>query len=99
MRYLIFNSLAQAQGMNTAINNYMKANVDGYNGTQWAKIITNNDNTKWAIPIKETDPRQPQNAMDSITKGKLVELDDTWLSMKSWSIVGIDEPSLNFVSE
>ncbi len=98
MKYLIFNTIGQAQGMNTAINNYMKATIDGYNGIQWARIIVNNDNTKWAISVKETDPRQTQNALNNITKGKLVELDDTWFSLKADSIPNIDEPSLNFVS-
>lgn len=80
MRYLIFNSLAQAEAINTLIGNYMTANIQGYNATQWSEIVKNNDGTKFAISIQETDKRNPQNALNNATKNKLVELDDTWYS-------------------
>lgn len=80
MIYLIFDSLEEAQAMNDKIQQYMIETVKRYNATQWSKICKNNDETKFAIFIKENDPRNPQNALDDIEKSKLIELDDTWFS-------------------
>jgi len=78
MKYLIFNTLQAAQGRNNALNNQMRATIPNYNAIQWAMIVINNSNNKWAFSIKETDPRKPQNKITPPERNNLTDLDSTW---------------------
>ena len=97
MRYLIFNSLSQANLANKRINDYMTANVPGYNAVRWCRIIANNTGTKFAVSVKETDPRLPKNAFDNAVKSKLVELDSTWYHDQFDTVFNRSFPVLTYV--
>jgi shikimate 5-dehydrogenase len=94
MRYLIFNTLADAKTKNSEIHQWMIDNVEGYKATKWSNIIKNNDGTKFAIPIKETDTRKPINALSIQTRNTLSELDNTWYSENNDGI-----STLNYLKE
>ena len=73
MKFIIFNSLVLAQGLNKLINDYMINTIPGYNATKWCDILTDN-NGKFAISVKDIDPRIPSNALNNTTKNKLVNI-------------------------
>ena len=72
MSYIILNSLALAKALDKEINDYMIANVQGYNAIRWCHILTDN-NGKFAVSVKPTDPRIPSKALSQTTKLKLVD--------------------------
>lgn len=72
MTFIILNSLALANQLDKSINDYMIKNMKGYNGTQWCKILTDN-NGKYAVYIKSKDSRNPFNALTTINKTEIID--------------------------
>ncbi len=84
MRYLIFNTLPQAEAINDLIQNFMISNVENYRAERWTDIITNG--SKFAISVDESHKNNPINALDDVIKNKLTELDTSWWKTDEYGI-------------
>ena len=88
MGYLISTNKALLEALQLKIHNYMKANVIGYNADRWATVRKHPTENKYAVLIKETDPRLPYNAISKSEKLSLVdELSADWTNDSSFPTV------------
>lgn len=73
MGWLISTNKARLEALQLKVHNYMKNNIDGYNAVRWATVRKHPTENKYALLIKETDPRLPYNAITNSEKLSLVD--------------------------
>jgi len=78
IKYLLFPTVQAARGRNTSLQNQIKNRINNYNASEWSHIWVNNVGDTWAISIKDTDPRKPQDDLTPNEKNNLVNLDSDW---------------------
>lgn len=84
MPYIISLDKTILESINKKINDHMKANIRGYNATQWGKIIKHQSQNNWALEIN-IDSRNPLNRLSNNEKLQLVDnLPDGWIKQKKF---------------
>lgn len=84
MGYLISSDKTELETLQNKIHNYMKANIKDYTATRWNTIIKHPTQKKYALLIKENDPRLPYNAIKKAKISLLVKnLPNGWIKKRN----------------
>lgn len=77
--YLISTNKQLLENLQLKIHQYMQANIPNYNAERWVNVRKHPTLNKYAILIKESDPRLPYRAITTIEKTSLIkELSSDW---------------------